>query len=249
MTDETPQPEGEPKAAAPEASPTEVTQPITPSRDEDDVVEPTQANPVAVAAAAASPGSTTAPAAAPPASADRPAGFFVPKWVGIVAAAVIAALVFGAVGYTIGDSSSDSDSSNSSSRVFPGGATNGNGPFANGGLPNGLPGNSGNGNGGSSGSGSGTSGNGSGSGSTQTPNNGGFLGVAVQTGTNGVTISSVQNGSPAATAGLQQATSSTQSMAAPSPPLRCSAPPSAPTRAATRSPSPTRATASRARRR
>ena len=87
-----------------------------------------------------------APVAAAPAAAtaDRPAGIFVPKWVGIVAAAIVAALVFGGIGYAIGDSSSDSDSTQNASAVprhrerrpaLPNGGQlpgNGNGPFGNG---------------------------------------------------------------------------------------------------------------------
>jgi len=201
MTDETPNAEGEPSPAAPEEAPTAETKPLTndaavqPAGDEDDVAaapsqpEATQANPVAPAAAAA-------PAASAPA--ERPAGIFIPKWVGLVAAAIIAALVFGGIGYAIGDSSSDSGSSQNAS-VFPGSGNanrNGNGPFGNGRqFPNGneLPGNNGNGNG-----------NGNSNGGGQSTTNGAFLGVAVGTADNGVAVTEVQSGSPAADAGLKQ---------------------------------------------
>ena len=129
MTDETPQSEGEPSPASPEESPTAENKPFTyddavqQSGDEDDVApapapapppdaEPTEATPVAAAPAAA--------AAAP--ATDRPAGIFVPRWVGLVAAAIVAALIFGGIGYAIGDSSGGSDSSNASN-VAPGNGT------------------------------------------------------------------------------------------------------------------------------
>src|SRR3954453_17982533 len=135
MTDETPQPEGEPSAAAAEDSPTAETKPFTyddavaRTGDEDDVAPaaapeaqapgaeaPTQAAPAAAAPVAATPAATAA--------ADRPAGIFVPKWVGIAAAAIVAALIFGGIGYAIGDSSSDSSTQNASN-AFPGGNGNG----------------------------------------------------------------------------------------------------------------------------
>ena len=40
----------------------------------------------------------------------RASGFFVPKWVAVVAAAIVAALVFGGIGYAIGDSNGGGDS-------------------------------------------------------------------------------------------------------------------------------------------
>jgi len=208
MTDETPQPEGEPSPAAPEEAPTAETKAFTyddaiaqegaRTGDEDDVAPaeaPTQAAPVAAAPVA------TAPVAAAPATSDRPAGIFVPKWVGLVAAAIVAALIFGGIGYAIGDSSSDSTTQNASS-AFPNGNANGGQQLPGGGefpggtrqLPNGnqFPGN---GNGNSDGNGDGT-----------TTSNAGFLGVGVQTSTNpkGVEITDVADGSPAAKAGLQK---------------------------------------------
>src|SRR5829696_944830 len=105
MTDETPQPEAAPSAAAAEDSPTAETKPFTyddavaRTGDEDDVAlaaaaeAPTQAAPVAAAPVGAAPAAT--------ATADRPAGIFVPKWVGIAAAAIVAALIFGGIGYAI----------------------------------------------------------------------------------------------------------------------------------------------------
>jgi membrane-associated protease RseP (regulator of RpoE activity) len=227
MTDETPQPEGEPSAASPEEHPTEGTKPFTyddavkqSAGDEDDVApapaaatpptapdgEPTQAAPVAGAAA---PPTAAAPVAAAPA-AERPSGIFIPKWLGLVAAAIVAALIFGGIGYAIGDSGG-SDSQNASN-TFP--STNGNGNGSGtqqlpngrqfpgyGNLPNGgqFPG-TGNGNG--SGNGSGNS---NGGGST-TNSNAGFLGVGVQTSTDGkgVQVTDVADSSPAAKAGLQQ---------------------------------------------
>jgi membrane-associated protease RseP (regulator of RpoE activity) len=196
MTDETPQPEGQPSPAAPEETPTAETKPLTPADasaragDEDDV--------------APAPPPVT-PAAAPAATTDRPAGIFVPKWVALVAAAIVAALVFGGIGYAIGDSSSDS-SPQSASNTLP----NGNGgqtlpgggqfPGYGGNLPNGgqFPGGgqfpNGNGNGNRDGNGNGPA-----------ATNAGYLGVAVQTSTDpkGVEITEVGDGSPAAEAGLK----------------------------------------------
>src|SRR4051812_23669090 len=88
---ETPAADGEPTEAVPATpsapaapgapeTPEAVTTPLTydqalnPAGDEDDVEAP-----AAVAAAAP----------------ERPAGIFIPKWVGLVAAAIVAALVFG----------------------------------------------------------------------------------------------------------------------------------------------------------
>jgi len=212
MTDETPQPEGEPSPTAAEDSPTAETKPFTyddavaQTGDEDDVApapaaeSPTQAAPVAAAAAPP----VAAPAAAAPAAAtttDRPAGIFVPKWVGIAAAAIVAALIFGGIGYAIGDSSSDS-STQSASNVFPRGNGNGNQqlpdgrqfPGYGGTLPNGgqLPG-------------GGQFPNGNGNGGSTTPSDAGFLGVGVQASTDpkGVEVTDVAANSPAAKAGLQ----------------------------------------------
>lgn len=195
MSNETPQADGEPTQSVPEASAPEAPAPEAPAPeapvaagDEDDVVEaPTVATPAAPTAA-------TPVAAA--AATDRPAGIFVPKWVGVVAAAIVAALVFGGIGYAIGDSSGDSNSQNASNGL-PGTVNgNGNGPNANGQRPNGqlpngdgqqqLPG-SGNGNGGGS----------------QTSGDTAFLGVALENAANGVGITDVQSGSAAADAGLK----------------------------------------------
>src|SRR5215207_9549257 len=118
MTDETTQPEGEPSPATPEETPTAETKAFTyddavaRTGDEDDVARaaeaPTQAAPVVAAPAT----TTAAPAAT--ATTDRPAGIFVPKWVGIAAAAIVAALIFGGIGYAIGDSSDSGSPQNAS---------------------------------------------------------------------------------------------------------------------------------------
>ena len=140
MTDETPQPEGEPSPAAPEETPTAETKPFTYDDavarrpgDEDDVAPAAEAPDSGDArrtgcSSGCGPGGRSARA-----TAERPAGIFVPKWVGLVAAAIVAALVFGGIGYAIGDSSSDSGSTQNASTAFPNNGT------ANGGqqLPNG----------------------------------------------------------------------------------------------------------------
>ncbi len=214
MTDETPQSEGEPSPAPPEESATAETKPFTyddavqQAGDEDDVEpappatappapeaapEATEAAPVAAATTA-----PTAPVAAAPApSAERPAGIFIPKWVGIVGAAIIAALIFGGIGYAIGDS--DSGSSSNAASTFPNSNGNGSQQFPGGYLPNGgqLPGGGqfpGNGN---------SNGNG---GSGTTTSNAGFLGVGVEATTSGkgVQVSDLAENSPAAKAGLQK---------------------------------------------
>jgi membrane-associated protease RseP (regulator of RpoE activity) len=220
MTDETPHSEGQPSPPAPEEHPTAETKPFTyddavaQAGDEDDVA-PAPTPPPSVpsaeaptqAAPAAAPGYAAAsPAAAPAPVAERPAGIFIPKWVGIVAAAIVAALIFGGIGYAIGDSSSDSGPTQNASNAFPNGNGNGNGrTFPGGGqfpgngtnLPNGgqLPNGNGNGNGNSNGGSDGT-----------TASNAGFLGVGVQASTDGkgVEISEVADNSPASKAGLQQ---------------------------------------------
>src|SRR3954464_11224475 len=157
MTDETPQPESEPSPAAPEEAPTAETKAFSyddaiaqegaRTGDEDDVAPaeaPTQAAPVAPPLAATAPG---APVAAAPATPDRPAGIFVPKWVGLVAAAIVAALIFGGIGYAIGDSS-DSGTTQNASNAFPNGNADGGQQLPGGGqFPNG------NGNGNSNGNG------------------------------------------------------------------------------------------------
>src|SRR3954468_15812126 len=199
MTNETPQPESEPSPAAPAEAPTAETKAFTyddaiaqegaRTGDEDDIAPaeaPTQAAPVAApVAATAAPG---APVGAAPATTDRPAGIFVPKWVGLIAAAIVAALIFGGIGYAIGDSS-DSGTTQNASNAFPNGNADGGQQLPGGGqFPNG------NGNGNSNGNGDGT-----------TASNAGFLGVGVQTSTDpkGVEITDVADGSPAAKAGLQ----------------------------------------------
>lgn len=193
MSNETPQADGEPTPSVPEAPVPEVPAAATPQQpqetptaettpiahdgpakaagDEDDVESPT-------ATATTAPAPAPVPAAAAP---ERPAGVFIPKWVALVAAAIVAALVFGGIGYAIGDSSGSSDSRNAS--AFPGNAGDG-GPFGNGRGQ--LPGN-GNGNGNRNGTSAG----------------GAFLGVAVQTANGGVQITDVQSGSAAADAGLK----------------------------------------------
>jgi membrane-associated protease RseP (regulator of RpoE activity) len=217
MSNETPQAEGEPTPSVPEAPVPEVPAEATPQEpeetptaettpytyadavksagDEDDVAESPAA--AATAPGAATPAvpvtaAATAPVAAAP---ERPAGIFIPKWAGLVVAAIVAALVFGGIGYAIGDSSGGSDSRNAS--VVPGnGQGNGNGPFANGGGQ-------GNGNGQLPGNGTGQlPGNGNGNGNGNATGTA-FLGVAVQTGTGGVEITDVQSGSAAADAGLE----------------------------------------------
>ena len=134
MTDETPQPEGEPSPAAPEEAPTAETKPFT----YDDAIAsgadrrrgrrraraeaPTQAAPVAAPVAAAAPGAPVAAgtrdvrparrasssrsgsASSPPRSSPRS--------------------IFGGIGYAIGDSS-DSGSTQNASNVFPNGNANG----------------------------------------------------------------------------------------------------------------------------
>ena len=211
MSNETPQADGEPTQSVPETPAPEPPAPEPPTvenppstsedavksaGDEDDVAAPPT---VAAPAATAAPGAAAPVVAAPAAPADRPAGIFVPKWVGIVAAAIVAALVFGGIGYAIGDSSGDSTSQNASN-AFPG-SVNGNGngnrqfpQFPDGQLPNGqqLPGSS-NGNGNGRGN----------SGGSQTSGDTAFLGVALKNADNGVGITEVQSGSPAADAGLK----------------------------------------------
>jgi membrane-associated protease RseP (regulator of RpoE activity) len=193
MTDETPQSEGEPSPATPEETPTAETKAFTyddavARADVGDDVAPAAEAPTQAAPAAAPAAAATAPVAAAPATADRPAGIFVPKWVGIVAA-----LVFGGIGYAIGDASSDSGSTQNAANAVP---NNGNGgqTFPGGGQFPG-PGNFPNGNGNQ------------GNGNDERPaSNAGFLGVAVEPSSDpqGVKVSEVQDGSAAAKAGLQQ---------------------------------------------
>ena len=229
MSNETPQADGEPTPSVPEAPKAEAPAdvPATPAEpptvenkpftyddavksagDEDDVAEaPTVAAPAAPAAGPATAAAPVAPAAA--ATGDRPAGIFVPKWIGIVAAAIVAALVFGGIGYAIGDSSGDSNTQNASNS-FPG-AVNGEGnrQLPNGGQVPNFPNGNGNGNGQQQLPGSGSSG-----GSRQQrwfreqrrrsqTSGPAFLGVALENADNGVGITEVQSGSPAADAGLK----------------------------------------------
>jgi S1-C subfamily serine protease len=109
----------------------------------------------------------------------------VPKWLGLVIAAVVAALVFGGIGYAIGDSShGDSGGRNviipPGFQIAPGNRRPlpGNGPLL-------RPGN-------------GNQGNGS-----QNASGNGFLGVKIMDATGGAQITAVQSGSPAANGGLQ----------------------------------------------
>jgi membrane-associated protease RseP (regulator of RpoE activity) len=201
MTDETPHPEDTPSPASPAEQPTAETKPFT---YDDAVAQAGEQPPAAPAspaaeaptqAAPAAPGYAAAPPAAPvPATADRPNGIFVPKWLGIVVALVVAALVFGGIGYAIGDSSSDSGSTQNAANTVPNG--NGSQTFPGGGqFP--APGNFPNGNG------NGNQGNGNG---RAPASNAGFLGVGVEASTDpqGVEITEVADGSAAAKAGLQE---------------------------------------------
>lgn len=207
MSEDTPQSEGEPSPASPEETPTAETTPLvqgdasaaetpaaeTPAADASAVSPeapseaPTQATPAAEPAAE--------PAAAP--ARERGDGIFVPKWVALVAAAVIAALVFGGIGYAIGDSSDSSAPENASNTIPDNQNGNGTQQVPGGGqLPNGrqfpgggqVPGGDPEGRGGS------------------TLANAGFLGVGVQSADDGegVVITEVADGSPAASAGLQE---------------------------------------------
>jgi membrane-associated protease RseP (regulator of RpoE activity) len=209
MSDDTPQPDDTPTesstpaeppaAAAPPSPPTPEPAPPAPApvaeAPADDATVPA---PVAEApTAAAAPAAPVAPVAAP----ETRSGIFVPKWVGILVAAVVAALVFGGIGYAIGDSSSGGSSQNASS-TFPG-LGNGNRPT----LPNGrVPGSGplgGSGNNGTGNNGNGNNGNGGSS--NPTTGSTAFLGVQIEAAANGngAQIADVQSGSPAATAGLQ----------------------------------------------
>jgi putative serine protease PepD len=189
MTEETPQSEGSPSPATPEEAPTAETTPLAPERATPPPAEaPTQAAPVAPAAAAA-----PAAATAPTTTTARPAGIFIPKWVGLVAAAIVAALIFGGIGYAIGDSSSDSSSTENASNTLPNG--NGTQTFPGGGqLPNGgqLPG--------------GDDDRDADDDDGPIASNAGFLGVGVAPTTDdqGVTVTEVAADSPAAEAGLQE---------------------------------------------
>ncbi len=111
--------------------------------DEDDVAPaeaPTQAAPVAAPVAAAA-ARRSGRRRRPRRPTGPPASSF-PKWVGLVAAAIVAALIFGGIGYAIGDSS-DSGTTQNASNAFPNGNANGGqqlpggGQFPGGQLPNG----------------------------------------------------------------------------------------------------------------
>jgi membrane-associated protease RseP (regulator of RpoE activity) len=216
MSDETPQADGEPT----EAAPTPASTPPAGASTEAQPAEPAPAPeaeaeaPTEAAAPAPEPVTVEQPtkvdeddlvpvpagAAASPAN-DRP-GIFVPKWVGLVAAAIVAALVFGGIGYAIGQSNDSSNTQAASSNTpnFPGAAGNGRIPNFGGGSSS--RGNSGNSNGNSANGNSNGSSNGGSSGSTTT-GNGGFLGVAIEDADNGAQVTTVQTGSAAATAGLK----------------------------------------------
>ncbi|MFN8027671.1 MAG: PDZ domain-containing protein [Acidimicrobiia bacterium] len=172
---------------------TPVVEPVAPAAP----VDPTVAAPVAAA-----------PVAAAPAQHN---GFFIPRWVGYVAIAIVGMLIVGGIGYAIGHESSSSNSNNAGANFpggmqngngFPGGMQNGNGNTngnsnGNSNLPQ-FPGQNGNQNGNSNGNQNGNSNGGS-------RTSGGFLGVAIQdpTSGSGAEVTSVQSGSPADDAGLQ----------------------------------------------
>jgi membrane-associated protease RseP (regulator of RpoE activity) len=239
MSDETPQADGEPT----EAAPTPANMPPAEASSEAAPAEPAPAPapeapapapapevpaeaPTVAAAPAAEPVTMQQPTKVdeddvvpPPAGAshDRP-GIFVPKWVGLVAAAIVAALVFGGIGYAIGQSNDNSSTQAASSNTpnFPG-AGNGRIPNLGGGSSSGNSNGNSNGNGNSNSNGNsngssqtptnpfGGNGNSSGgsSGGTTTTGNGGFLGVAIENADNGAQVTTVQTGSAAATAGLK----------------------------------------------
>jgi membrane-associated protease RseP (regulator of RpoE activity) len=181
MSDETPSGDDTPTVSStPVEASTAASPPPAAPRDEDDV--PSAASPAA-----------PVPAAEPAPPAPR-SGLFVPKWLAVAVAVVVAALVFGAVGYAIGDSGHESSGSNASARFPDGGRVFPGGPLGNPGNGNSGNGNSENGN-----SENGNSGNGSG----QTTTGTGFLGVQIADADNGAQVTNVQSGSPAANGGLQ----------------------------------------------
>jgi S1-C subfamily serine protease len=119
-----------------------------------------------------------APAPAPAAPAARK-GVFVPLWVGaLLVVLAVAALAFGIGRWTADDSQNASSVTANNGGIVPQLPNRGNGGVVPQ-TPNG------------------------GNGST-TPSTTAFLGVGVDTGTNGVTITTVGDGSPAAGAGLKQ---------------------------------------------
>jgi membrane-associated protease RseP (regulator of RpoE activity) len=186
VTEETPEAApGAGEAAPPEAAP-------EPAETAETVATPAASVPEAPAPMAAGP--------------TQPAGFFIPRWVGLIALAVVGVLIVGGIGYAIGHDNASGGGQNAGANFPGGGNLPGNGNFpGNGNLPgNGnFPGNGnqtlpgggtfpGNGNGGSNGNG----------GTTQS---GGFLGVAIQDPDDGsgAEITDVQSGSPADDAGLR----------------------------------------------
>ena len=198
MSDETPEADDTPTVSSTPAEPATPEPATEPLRSED---LPTA--PIAPSATATAPVAASTPVAATEADdtttaaavVEQRSGFFVPKWLGLVIAAVVAALVFGGIGYAIGDSShGDSNgrevSDAPSAQVAPGNRRPlpGNGPL---GRP--RNGNQGNGN-----QGNGNQGKGS-----QNASGNGFLGVKIMDSTGGAQIAAVQSGSPAANAGLQ----------------------------------------------
>jgi membrane-associated protease RseP (regulator of RpoE activity) len=170
---------------APVEAPTEPAVPVPPAA--------AAAAPVAAAAAAAptpppaaaspvEPAPTMVAPAPPPTAPPGRKGVFVPLWVGaLVLVLAVAALAFGIGRWTADDSQNASSVTANNGGIVPQ-LPNGN----NGGV---VPQN--------------PNGNNGGNGST-TPSTTAFLGVGVDTGTNGVTITTVGDGSPAANAGLKQ---------------------------------------------
>ena len=203
MTDETPT-QGEPTQPV---APTPAA-PAPPAEPAAATTEPTEVVAPAAVAASATTAETGAVPPAPPAGSPTPtaaaavpparSGFFVPKWLAIVGGLVLAALVFGGIGYAIGDSNGGSDRGT----VFGFRGGNNNLPFGNGGPFGQGNGNRGNGN---QGNGNQTTPN-QGGGGSQTPStSGAFLGVSVsapQSGS-GAQVTTVRTGSPADTAGLK----------------------------------------------
>jgi membrane-associated protease RseP (regulator of RpoE activity) len=182
-------------AAAPPEPPVEAADPApAPAPAE----APTVAAPVA-----ATPVAAPAPAASAPAANN---GFFIPRWVGYVALAIVGILIVGGIGYAIGHDNASGGGSNAGANFpgngnFPGGGTNGNGNF-----PGGNTNGSGNGNGGTNGGGQTFPGGGTLPGNGGTTQSGGFLGVAIQdpTSGSGAEVTAVASGSPAASADLAE---------------------------------------------
>jgi hypothetical protein len=202
MSDETPEAEDTPTVSSTPAEPATPEPATVPLHDEDlptAPVSPPATAPEATAPLAAPTPDTYADAATdavadgtttPPPVVEHRSGFFVPKWLGLAIAAVVAALVFGGIGYAIGDSSHGDSTSRDvieapGVQMVPGNRRPlpGNGPL-------GRPGNGNQGNG--------NQGNGS-----QNASGNGFLGVKIMNATGGAQITAVQSGSPAANGGLQ----------------------------------------------